>query len=59
MPILQASFDIGWRAKFAMGQRRYCAALRGAIDSDLPPPSAIKRPDLGQYQIFQEVWRGL
>ncbi|CAE7466073.1 ABHD11 [Symbiodinium natans] len=39
----RASFDIGWRAKFAMGQRRYCAALRGAIDSDLPPPSELKR----------------
>ena len=38
----EASFDIGWRQKFAMGQRRYCAALRGAIDSDLPSPEALQ-----------------
>mmetsp|Transcript_24095 Transcript_24095/g.45488 ORF Transcript_24095/g.45488 Transcript_24095/m.45488 type:complete len:315 (+) Transcript_24095:24-968(+) len=39
----RASLDIGWRAKFAMGQRRYCAALHGAIESDLPPPSELRR----------------
>ncbi|CAK9026969.1 unnamed protein product [Durusdinium trenchii] len=39
----RASFDIGWRQKFSMGQRRYCAALRGAIDSDLPSPEALRR----------------
>ena len=39
----EACFEIGWRAKFAMGQRRYCAALRGAIQSDLPSPDEIRR----------------
>ena len=38
----QQMFEKGWRAKFAMGQRRYCAALQGAIDSDLPPMEALK-----------------
>lgn len=38
----EAMFDLGWRAKFAMGARRYCAALQGAIDSDLPEREALK-----------------
>ncbi|CAJ1346722.1 unnamed protein product [Effrenium voratum] len=42
----QASFEIGWRQKFAMGQRRYCAALRGAIDSDLPSAEQLARLDI-------------
>ena len=58
---VEASFEIGWRQKFAMGQRRYCAALRGAIDSDLPSaeqlarrgprdPGSISRKELGTSQ---------
>lgn len=45
----RACFDIGWRAKFEMGVSRYCAALDGAIMSDLPPPEklrALKVPTL-------------
>lgn len=42
----RACFEIGWRAKFAMGQRRYCAALRGAIQSDLPSPEEIQRLEI-------------
>lgn len=42
----RACFEIGWRAKFAMGQRRYCAALRGAIHSDLPSPEEIRRLEI-------------
>jgi len=35
-------FDIGWQAKFEMGRKRYCAALDGAAESDLPPPEKLK-----------------
>lgn len=42
----QATFEIGWRAKFDMGLDRYCSALQGAIASDLPSKEALKRLDV-------------
>lgn len=42
----QATFEIGWRAKFDMGLDRYCSALQGAVASDLPSKEALKRLDV-------------
>jgi len=33
----RSMFDAGWATKIGMGVERYCAALEGAAQSDLPP----------------------
>lgn len=38
----RATFDVGWRQKFAMGLDRYCAAFEGAMMSDLPPIEQLR-----------------
>ncbi|CAE8658895.1 unnamed protein product, partial [Polarella glacialis] len=38
----RASFDIGWETKLEMGLDRYCAALEGAIESDLPSKDQLR-----------------
>jgi len=39
----RAMFEVGWRHKFAMGLERYCAALDGALESDLPPAEELRQ----------------
>lgn len=35
-------FEIGWRCKMAMGVQRYCAAMQGAAESDLPDKRELR-----------------
>lgn len=35
-------FDLCWDERFSMGADRYCAALQGAVESDLPPREQLR-----------------
>lgn len=42
----RACFELGWRTKLEMGVERYCTALEGALQSDLPPFQELRRIDV-------------